>query len=48
MADLHRVRDALRASMTAWATLDLRGDQARVALAPDLDVLAPQLDLLDP
>ncbi|MBZ9714832.1 single-stranded DNA-binding protein [Deinococcus multiflagellatus] len=48
MAEPHRVRDALRASMTAWATLSVRGDQARVTLAPDLDVLAPQLDAIDP
>ena len=48
MAEPHRVRDALRASMTAWATLTVRDDQARVTLAPDLDVLAPQLDAIDP
>ncbi|UBV42472.1 single-stranded DNA-binding protein [Deinococcus taeanensis] len=48
MAEPHRVRDALRSSMTAWATLTVRGDQAHVALAPDLDVLASQLDAIDP
>ncbi|WP_189066301.1 MULTISPECIES: single-stranded DNA-binding protein [Deinococcus] len=48
MAEPHRVRDALRASMTAWATLTVRDDQARVTLAPDLDVLAPHLDQIDP
>lgn len=48
MADLSRVREALRASMTAWATLEVRGDQARVSPAPDPDVLAAQLERVDP
>lgn len=48
MADLDRVREALRASMTAWATLEVRGDQARVNPAPDLDLLATHLERVDP
>ncbi|MFB9993395.1 single-stranded DNA-binding protein [Deinococcus oregonensis] len=48
MADLDRVREALRASMTAWATLEVRGDQARVTPAPDPDSLAALLDRVDP
>lgn len=48
MADLDRVREALRASMTAWATLEVRGDQARVNPAPDLDHLAAHLERVDP
>ncbi|WP_295823644.1 single-stranded DNA-binding protein [uncultured Deinococcus sp.] len=48
MAELDRVREALRASMTAWATLDVRGDQARVIPAPDIDVLSAHLERLDP
>ncbi|WP_288481792.1 single-stranded DNA-binding protein [uncultured Deinococcus sp.] len=48
MADLDRVRGALRASMTAWATLEVRGDQARVIPAPDLDTLAAHLEQADP
>lgn len=48
MADLDRVREALRASMTAWATLEVRGDQARVTPAPDPDGLALHLERLDP
>ncbi|MBZ9752577.1 single-stranded DNA-binding protein [Deinococcus sp. HMF7620] len=48
MAEPSRVRDALRASMTAWATLSVRGDQARVTLTPDLAVLSAQLDAIDP
>ena len=48
MADLDRVREALRASMTAWATLEVRGDQARVTPAPDPDTLALHLERLDP
>ncbi|MFC3860034.1 single-stranded DNA-binding protein [Deinococcus antarcticus] len=47
MADLDRVREALRASMTAWATLEVRGDQARVNPAPDLDSLAAHLERVD-
>lgn len=47
MADLERVREALRASMTAWATLEVRGDQARVNPAPDLDSLAAHLERVD-
>lgn len=48
MSDLDRVREALRASMTAWATLEVRGDQARVTPAPDLDALAALLERADP
>lgn len=48
MADLDRVREALRASMTAWATLEVRGDQARVIPAPDLDTLVAHLEQADP
>ncbi|GAA5502761.1 hypothetical protein Dxin01_02508 [Deinococcus xinjiangensis] len=47
MSDLDRVREALRASMTAWATLELRDDQARVTPAPDLDLLATHLEGVD-
>lgn len=48
MADLDRAREALRASMTGWATLEVRGDQARVTPAPDLDALSAHLDRADP
>ncbi|GGK31193.1 hypothetical protein GCM10008955_26280 [Deinococcus malanensis] len=48
MAELDRVREALRASMTAWATLEVRGDQARVIPAPDPDQLAAHLSSADP
>ncbi|THF86030.1 single-stranded DNA-binding protein [Deinococcus sp. KSM4-11] len=48
MAELDRVREALRASMTSWATLEVRGDQARVIPAPDVDALAAHLERLDP
>jgi hypothetical protein len=48
MADLDRVREALRASMTAWATLEVRGDQARVIPSPDLDSLVAHLEQADP
>lgn len=48
MPDLDPVRQALRASMTAWATLEVRGDQARVVPAPDPDGLTEQLDRLAP
>lgn len=48
MPDLDPVREALRASMTAWATLEVRGDQARVVPAPDPDGLTAQLDRLVP
>ncbi|WP_261664675.1 single-stranded DNA-binding protein [Deinococcus sp. Marseille-Q6407] len=43
-ARLDGVREALRVSMTAWATLEVRGDQARVVPAPQLEVLVGQLD----
>ncbi len=33
--------------MTAWATLEVRGDQARVNPAPDLDTLAAHLERVD-
>ncbi|MFC4640526.1 single-stranded DNA-binding protein [Deinococcus hohokamensis] len=48
MPELDRVREALRASMTAWATLEVRGDQARVMPAPDPDQLAAHLGSADP
>ena len=47
MPDLDPVREALRASMTAWATREVRGDQARVVPAPDPDRLTEHLDRLD-
>jgi hypothetical protein len=34
--------------MTAWATLEVRGDQARVIPVPDPDALAAHLERLDP
>ncbi|GAA5534453.1 single-stranded DNA-binding protein [Deinococcus aluminii] len=48
MADLDRVREALRASLTAWAVAEVRGDQARVTLAPAPDALALHLERVDP
>ncbi|GAA5513776.1 hypothetical protein Dcar01_02521 [Deinococcus carri] len=48
MADLDRVREALRASLTAWAVAEVRGDQARVTLVPDPDQLALHLERVDP
>lgn len=48
MSDLNRVREALRASMTAWASVEVRGDQARVQPVPHLETLMPLLDQLDP
>ncbi|MBB5235607.1 single-stranded DNA-binding protein [Deinococcus budaensis] len=48
MADLDRVREALRASLTAWAVAEVRGDQARVTLSPSPDALAQQLGAVDP
>ncbi|MFC6591866.1 single-stranded DNA-binding protein [Deinococcus lacus] len=48
MADLDRAREALRASMTAWATLEVRGDQASVIPVPQLDALVLRLDAVDP
>lgn len=48
MSDLNRVREALRASMTAWASVEVRGDQARVQPVPQLETLMPLLDHLDP
>ncbi|WP_102125521.1 single-stranded DNA-binding protein [Deinococcus planocerae] len=47
MADPHSIREALRAALTAWAVAEVRGDQARVTLAPDPDALAPHLDPVD-
>jgi hypothetical protein len=47
MPDPDRIREALRATLTAWAVAEVRGDQARVTLAPDPDALAPQLDPVD-
>ena len=32
--------EALRATLTAWAVAEVRGDQARVSLSPDPDTLA--------
>lgn len=48
MPEFDRVREALRASMSAWATLEVRGDQARVIPVPDLDQLALHLEGADP
>lgn len=48
MADLDGVREALRSALTAWAVAEVRGDQARVTLAPDPDALALQLERVDP
>lgn len=47
-ARLDGVREALRVSMTAWATLEVRGDQARVVPAPLLRTLAAHLNVADP
>ncbi len=47
MAELNRVREALRASMTAFSTLEVRGDQARVMVAPDPEQLAMHLEQVD-
>lgn len=47
-ARLDGVREALRVSMTAWATLEVRGDQARVVPAPLLGSLVAHLDAADP
>ncbi|WP_216321082.1 single-stranded DNA-binding protein [Deinococcus aestuarii] len=47
MADPDRTREALRATLTAWAVAEVRGDQARVTLAPDPDALAAHLDPVD-
>lgn len=47
MADPHSIREALRAALTAWAVAEVRGDQARVTLAPDPDTLAAHLDPVD-
>lgn len=48
MPEFDRVREALRASMSAWATLEVRGDQARVIPVPDPDQLALHLETADP
>ncbi|BDP42667.1 hypothetical protein DAETH_26360 [Deinococcus aetherius] len=48
MADPNLIREALRATLTAWAVAEVRGDQARVTLAPDPDALASHLDPVDP
>ncbi|MCY1703140.1 MULTISPECIES: single-stranded DNA-binding protein [Deinococcus] len=45
---LDGVREALRVSMTDWATLEVRGDQARVVPAPQLTLLVGHLDQADP
>lgn len=47
MPDPNRAREALRAAFTAWAVAEVRGDQARVTLAPDPDALALHLDSVD-
>lgn len=47
MPEFDRVREALRASMSAWATLEVRGDQARVMPVPDPDQLALHLEAAD-
>ncbi|ABF44491.1 DNA single-strand annealing protein, containing HHH motif, Rad42/Rad22/RecT/erf family [Deinococcus geothermalis DSM 11300] len=48
MPNLDRVREALRAAMTAWAVTEVRGDQARVTLAPEPEALAVHLERVDP
>ena len=48
MPDPDRTREALRATLTAWAVAEVRGDQARVSLSPDPDTLALHLDPVDP
>lgn len=48
MPDLDRVREALQSSMTTWATVEVRGDQARVVPAPELEPLIAGLDRLAP
>lgn len=48
MPDPDRIREALRASLTAWAVAEVRGDQARVTLTPNPDTLALQLERVDP
>ncbi|GGI68058.1 hypothetical protein [Deinococcus wulumuqiensis] len=48
MPDLDRVREALQSSMTTWATVEVRGDQARVIPAPELEPLIAGLDRLAP
>ncbi|MDO4263146.1 MAG: single-stranded DNA-binding protein [Deinococcus sp.] len=47
-ARLDGVREALRVSMMDWATLEVRGDQARVVPAPQLALLVGHLDQADP
>ncbi|EYB69523.1 hypothetical protein DEIPH_ctg004orf0026 [Deinococcus phoenicis] len=48
MADPDRIREALRASLTAWAVAEVRGDQARVTLSPAPEALALHLERVDP
>lgn len=48
MADLTPVREAWQASMTAWATLEIRADQAHVISTPNLEVLSMHLERIDP
>ena len=47
-ARLDGVREALRVSMTAWATLEVREQQAWVIPAPQLAALVAHLDQADP
>ncbi|SMB88786.1 single-stranded DNA-binding protein [Deinococcus hopiensis] len=47
MADLDRAREALRASLTAWAVAEVRAGQARVTLVPAPDALALHLERVD-
>ncbi|AXH00158.1 single-stranded DNA-binding protein [Deinococcus wulumuqiensis] len=42
------MREALQSSMTTWATVEVRGDQARVIPAPELEPLIAGLDRLAP
>lgn len=48
MAEFNRTREALRASMTAWAVAEVRQNQARVTVVPDSSVLAMHLERVDP
>ncbi|AWN21893.1 single-stranded DNA-binding protein [Deinococcus irradiatisoli] len=48
MSDTSAVRQALRAALRSWAVTEVRGDQARVLPAPDLDALDECLSAADP
>ena len=42
------LRETLRGLLSAWAVAEVRGDQARVLPAPNLDALDARLSALDP